>query len=860
MNRMRKHRIKEEKATTSSSSRKQEEQDLAYFIHDRVELMHQVFSVLKSKELKSLAPECVRRLSIDDLQELCLEELLGISSKRLCAILDGAEPPSDTDSSSQSAEQLETISLDSISSDDEILSQASKKKKHKHRHSKKKRRKKSKSGDEGESRASRAGLTVLELLELQARARAIRAQLHQEPTKTAEPAAEPASSDNDEVLIKEEPAEVVEISSDEEKPDVKRLDQQIGTTTSQSNESETNNKNGDSKTVTKRINDLVITVPQSKPTRRIKLKRKKPTETVTKETTSNKVAEKEKVDSSNTLNSTVVSTISNVKHTETEPNKASNVEAKSRSKKSKKKKKKVKEKEGSDEDEITIQLSDTEKMDLLEDLDAKNFDTVSSSDSDSSETSEDSENENQHDEKQNDTEKQAIEKQSEADNLENNKNNDTERDIAAEPEGKGDSKKDEEIRGYVSNDNVLTVEINDLPVINDDITTSNDNKREESSNAIVDKQIGEKCDDNDQRAQDLSKEKTDDANNKQNNDKMEKTDECANIEKSDDKAESSSCLETKSDGEISDRESSEVEASDVQPEVVCISDDEQKKKKKKKKDKKSKKEKKKSGFREQTDENFYKDKDVKDKEIPTVIETIDEDDDDVYEYLEISDDSSCYEVEGVSVLSKEPTAEEIEAFSARMDEIDLEKDETVIPIPNENIETENDTNDLENVSWKDRYLGSKKVKRVLTTSNILNAIKRKNKELKKKLEEAKKAELAEKEAQEEKEDDKPTVEDGTIEQYETLLGSTKYVDPVKEIDTTESKDTQNKEDSGNKDNLNKEDESENVTKEMKKDAKQLLKMYKRLLKYNDITKQKDPNKKKKKKQKKNKDKEKEKVA
>ncbi|XP_061727663.1 uncharacterized protein LOC133532828 [Cydia pomonella] len=129
MNRMKKHRIKEEKATTSSSSRRQEEHDLAYFIHDRVELMHQVFSVLKSKELKSLAPECVRRLSIDDLQELCLEELLGISSKRLCAILDGAEPPSDTDSSSQSAEQLETISLDSISSDDEILSQASGKKK-----------------------------------------------------------------------------------------------------------------------------------------------------------------------------------------------------------------------------------------------------------------------------------------------------------------------------------------------------------------------------------------------------------------------------------------------------------------------------------------------------------------------------------------------------------------------------------------------------------------------------------------------------------------------------------------------------------------------------------------------------------
>lgn len=845
MNRMKKHRIKEEKATTSSSSRRQEEHDLAYFIHDRVELMHQVFSVLKSKELKSLAPECVRRLSIDDLQELCLEELLGISSKRLCAILDGAEPPSDTDSSSQSAEQLETISLDSISSDDEILSQASgKKKKHKHRHSKKKRRKNSKSGDEGESRASRAGLTVLELLELQARARAIRAQLHQEPTKTAEPAAEPASSDNDEVLIKEEPAEVVEISSEDEKPDVKRLDQQIGTTTSQSNESEANHKNGDSKTVTKRINDLVITVPQSKPTRKIKLKRQKPT--MTKETTSNNVAEKEKVETSTTVNNNATT---NVKNAVTEPKKDSNVEAKNRSKKSKKKKKRVKEKQGSDEDEITIQLSDSEKMDLLEDLDAKNFDTVSSSDSDSSD---DSENENQDDEKQNtsDTEKQA-------DNLGNNKIDDTKIEIIAEPDGKKEGKNDDEIRGYVSKENEGTVEINDLPVINDDIRTSNDTKEDESSNVKVVTEIDIKSitiDDNNERVQDLSEAKTDDVQNEHNNEIVV---ECANIEKSDDKAESSSCIQTKSDGEISDRESSEVEASDVQPEVVCISDDEHKKKKKKKKDKKSKKEKKKSGFREKTDENFYKDKYAEDKEIPTtMIETIDDGDDDVYEYLEISDDSSCYEVEGVSVLSKEPTAEEIEAFSAKMDEIDLEKDETLIAIPNENLEVENDTNDLENVSWKDRYLGSKKVKRVLTTSNILNAIRKKNKELKQKLAEAKKAELAEKEAQKEKVDDTPTVEDGTIEQYETLVGSTKYVDPVKEVDTTEAKDTQNKEDSENKDNLSKEDESENVTKEMKKDAKQLLKMYKRLLKYNDINKQKDPNKKKKKKQKKNKEKEK----
>lgn len=76
MRRMKKHNVKEEpSAASSSQNRASEDHDLAYFIHDRVELMHQVFSVLKSKEIKSFAPECVRRLPTDDLQELCLEEV-----------------------------------------------------------------------------------------------------------------------------------------------------------------------------------------------------------------------------------------------------------------------------------------------------------------------------------------------------------------------------------------------------------------------------------------------------------------------------------------------------------------------------------------------------------------------------------------------------------------------------------------------------------------------------------------------------------------------------------------------------------------------------------------------------------------
>lgn len=76
MKRIKRHKIKKEMPETSASySREHEEHDLAYYIHDRVELMHQVFSILKYKELKAMAPECVRNLAVGDLQELCTEEV-----------------------------------------------------------------------------------------------------------------------------------------------------------------------------------------------------------------------------------------------------------------------------------------------------------------------------------------------------------------------------------------------------------------------------------------------------------------------------------------------------------------------------------------------------------------------------------------------------------------------------------------------------------------------------------------------------------------------------------------------------------------------------------------------------------------
>ncbi|CAK1554333.1 unnamed protein product [Leptosia nina] len=789
MKRIKKHRIKQE--MPESSQMRKEEHDLAYFIHDRVELMHQVFSVLKQKEIKAMAPQCVQHISLDDLQELCTEELLGISSKRLCAILDGADPPSNTDSSSSSPERLEVISLDSISSDDEILSQDSSKKskKHRHRHSKKKQKKKeSPRCEEENNKASRAGLTVLELLELQARARAIRAQLQQHqmtvPAEQSEGQDTQLSGDDDEVVIKEEAPEVVEISSEDEKPSANELEKQLQILqkTRETAMEET------AKKITKRVNDLIITVPQTKTTRKIKLNRSKST----------------KNDESVSQMPEVVpptDTIETVKIKDPKDKK---------NKRQQKKKFKRKQNDGSDHDEITLQLSDSEKMDLLEDYDRRASTEDSESSLSESSTSSVS-----------GVKSSAIIKSAESS-------------IVA-------SKVDQ---------NVLSVaESNDT---NEEVSPTMDSFAEftksiEATNSSGCKETAETEGSNnivESHSETIEPDKASNIGIKETTgiDKIECRD-------SEDNTNTTQELSINAeDGEIINKELSDGELSEESPEVkesttavVCISDDEKKSKKKKKKEKKSKKNKK-SDFRENADLNFYsqsiprtnsnKNEDRSSDNIHK--ESIDSTDatfvksnlqkensiDDVFEYLELSDDSSCYEVEGLSV-SKEPTAEEIVALSAKIDEI-----ETVDAVAEEEIQEHEHRNEIENISWKDRYLKSKKVTNVLNTANILNALRKKNKELKKKIEENKtegQAVIPEKVLPEINE-----IEEGSIDHYNTLQGSTKFVDPVKH--------------------------AEPVTKEMEKDAKQLLKMYKKLLKYNDMNKTKDPGKKKKKKQKKSKEK------
>ncbi|TDG52970.1 hypothetical protein AWZ03_000513 [Drosophila navojoa] len=70
----------------------------------------------------NLAPAFLKESSLDEVEELCLNELLCISTKRLKSIIENSRCPTDTESSDDSdvEQKEEHISLEEISSDSDI--------------------------------------------------------------------------------------------------------------------------------------------------------------------------------------------------------------------------------------------------------------------------------------------------------------------------------------------------------------------------------------------------------------------------------------------------------------------------------------------------------------------------------------------------------------------------------------------------------------------------------------------------------------------------------------------------------------------------------------------------------------------
>uniref|UniRef100_A0A182JB95 Uncharacterized protein n=1 Tax=Anopheles atroparvus TaxID=41427 RepID=A0A182JB95_ANOAO len=168
------------KAAVNIKQEPEEIKPLASYVDDRLELIRQVFSCVKPKEIKYLLPDFLEGKSNDVIKERCLDELLGISTKRLVSIINNTKCPTDTESENSDVENIEEhISLDEISSDSDVDAKRAGKRN--------KKAENNKQPDErnGEAKSEKE-MTVLELLELQARARAIRSQLALEPVTKIE--------------------------------------------------------------------------------------------------------------------------------------------------------------------------------------------------------------------------------------------------------------------------------------------------------------------------------------------------------------------------------------------------------------------------------------------------------------------------------------------------------------------------------------------------------------------------------------------------------------------------------------------------------------------------------------------------
>ena len=62
---------------------------ISYYISDKEEMLDQVFSVVGSAKLKAMLTSSLRDLELSELKLLCLDQLEGLSKKRIKYILAG---------------------------------------------------------------------------------------------------------------------------------------------------------------------------------------------------------------------------------------------------------------------------------------------------------------------------------------------------------------------------------------------------------------------------------------------------------------------------------------------------------------------------------------------------------------------------------------------------------------------------------------------------------------------------------------------------------------------------------------------------------------------------------------------------
>merc|ERR1712058_33882 len=101
-------KLKKRRRHRSSSGSESEGSDLdlskemypiSHYVNDREEMINQVFKVIQGKKLRSMLPPFLAEMDVDEVKALCLEQLIGMSKKRVLCTIAGQEmaESSDTD-------------------------------------------------------------------------------------------------------------------------------------------------------------------------------------------------------------------------------------------------------------------------------------------------------------------------------------------------------------------------------------------------------------------------------------------------------------------------------------------------------------------------------------------------------------------------------------------------------------------------------------------------------------------------------------------------------------------------------------------------------------------------------------------
>ncbi|KAL0272118.1 UNVERIFIED_CONTAM: hypothetical protein PYX00_005210 [Menopon gallinae] len=201
---------------------------IGYYMNDRAEMINQMFSVIKGIKLKAMLPPILKDCDLDLLKLQCLDQLLGMSEKRIACILSGetleTSSESDVESKDYDSEGKNKSSSGTTSngSDESMeVDIQNEVEKRSRRKTKKKSNtveaEKNSKTDQNNANppAAEQGKTLLEILELEMRARAIRALLKQNEG-TQDGSAEPKASDSKENGVKDMSDEVVDLTGCED--------------------------------------------------------------------------------------------------------------------------------------------------------------------------------------------------------------------------------------------------------------------------------------------------------------------------------------------------------------------------------------------------------------------------------------------------------------------------------------------------------------------------------------------------------------------------------------------------------------------------------------------------------------------